>query len=251
MATEHSRVLVVQHEDQCPPGWFGRWLEDAGCVLDVRRPYAGVELPRDLHGHAGLLVLGGHMGAYDDARFGWLTRVKELVRHAATDGVPTLGICLGHQLVAVALGGSVTVNPRGQQLGVLPIGWRDEPDELFASLPRVGIQWNDDVVDSLPEGAVVLAGTEAGELQVVRFAPTVWGVQAHPEADCRIVEPWAEHDRARQGDAAIDAALVEVVQAEPELLADWQRVAASLARHFAERARRHGGARPGAELPAS
>lgn len=224
-------MLVVQHEEECPPAWFGRWLVEAGCRLDVRRPYVpGEQLPGDLDGYDGLLVLGGHMGAYDDADFPWLTQVKSLVREAAADRVPVFGICLGHQLVTVALGGSVVVNPRGQQLGILPVGWCDQADEVLGSRPSAGVQWNNDVVDRLPDGAVVLAATPAGELQAARFAPSVWGVQLHPEADSAVVAPWAEQDRAEHGDVRIDLALAEVRAAEPELLEQWREVATAFAR---------------------
>lgn len=226
---ERRRLLVVQHEEQCPPAWFGRWLGDAGCDLDVRRPYAGSPLPADLGNHDAMLVLGGHMGAYDDRQFPWLTQVKALVREAVDTAVPTFGICLGHQLITVALGGTVVVNPRGQQIGVLPIGWGEEPDELLGGAPGIGIQWNNDVVQDLPDGAVALARTPAGELQAARFAPAVWGVQAHPEADRHVVQPWADEDRRHQGDAVVDAALGEVEAAEAELLAGWEKVAAGFA----------------------
>lgn len=227
--TSRPQLLVVQHDDECPSAWFGTWLCEAGCELDVRRPYLGQSLPADLTGHDGLLVLGGPMGANDDAQFGWLTRTKELIREAAADGVPTLGICLGHQLAAVALGGSVVVNPRGQQLGVLDIGWTATADDLLASRPATGIQWNNDIVDRVPDGTVVLARTGAGELQAARFAPQLWGVQLHPEADTAVLKPWADHDRAIQGAGTIDAALAKVEEALPGLMAAWRPVAVRFA----------------------
>jgi len=220
------RILVVQHEEQCPPAWFGLWLAEAGCALDVRRPDLGESLPDDLCEHDGLLVLGGHMGANDDASYPWLGGVKTLVREAAAGGVPTLGICLGHQLIAVALGGEVIVNPLGQQLGVLEIGWSDP---LLGERPARGIQWNNDIVDRLPAGAIALARTPRGELQAARFADAVWGVQPHPEADVAVVTPWADADRATQGDAIIDAAQADVEAAVPEMHAEW----AAVARRFA------------------
>ena len=88
-------LLVVEHEAQCPPGWMGEWLREAGAEIDVRRPYAGDVLPGDLAGHSGMLVLGGEMGAYDDADHAWLADVKRLASAAVHDGTPVLGICLG------------------------------------------------------------------------------------------------------------------------------------------------------------
>lgn len=227
------RILVVQHEDECPPAWFGRWLADAGAALDVRRPYDGDPLPADLSGHDGLLVLGGHMGANDDARYGWLAHVKALVRDAADSRIPALGICLGHQLAAVALGGSVVRNPRGQQLGLTDLGWLDgagdDPLVREAGMPRRGVQWNNDVVDRLPEGAVPLARTDDGELQAARFASTVWGVQLHPEADERVVAPWAANDRELYPEGVVDAAVQAIADAHDELEAAWRPLAEAFA----------------------
>jgi len=238
-----SPLLVVEHEKDCPPGWMGEWLEDAGVVLDVRRPYAGDALPEDLTGHAGLLVLGGDMGADDDATHPWLTRVKVLIRSAADTRVPTLGICLGHQLCAVALGGVVIPNPHGRQVGVLDVGWTEAAarDRLVAGLPRPagGVQWNSDIVVDVPEGTVSLASTPTGELQAARFAPTVWGVQWHPEVGEEILELWAEHGR---DDAAargidLDACIRDVAQATPRLRETWALLADGFAVLLREGAR--------------
>jgi GMP synthase (glutamine-hydrolysing) len=227
-------VLVVQHEDDCPPAWFGEWLLAAGCTVDVRRPYAGDDLPTDLTTHDALLVLGGPMGAYDDDQHPWLRDTKELIREAAGAGVPTLGICLGHQLCAVALGGHVVRNPRGQQIGLVATGWLElaTADPLVGTLTDVqrGVQWNDDVVDRLPDGAELLAETGAGEVQVARFAPTVWGVQLHPEADDRVLAPWAAEDTRRYDDDRIERGLAEVASARAELERAWRPLAESLVR---------------------
>ncbi len=229
-------LLVVEHEAQCPPGWMGEWLAEAGVALDVRRPYDGDALPEDLSRHAGMLVLGGSMAAGDDASYPWLTRTKELIRAAAAGGRPTLGICLGHQLAAVALGGEVAPNPGGQQIGVLDVGWTTAAgqDVLFGPLsgPARAVQWNNDVVTRLPDGATVLASTPAGELQAARFAPALWGVQWHPEAGEEIIRPWAEDDRdhALERGVDVDAYVAEVAAAREEQRATWRGLATGLAR---------------------
>jgi GMP synthase (glutamine-hydrolysing) len=232
------RILVVEHQASCPPALVGEWLVEAGCVLDVCRPWAGDALPDapGLTSYDGMLVLGGEMNAYDDDRHLWLGPLKELLRAAAEGGLPTLGICLGHQLTAVALGGRVEVNPRGQAVGLHDVGWNDAApgDPLVADLasPRRGVQWNGDIVTRLPEGAQALASSPEGDLQVARFAESAWGVQLHPEADELIVRAWAEGDRDDHLERGIDqeAVIGAIAAARGELDRAWRPLAQSFAR---------------------
>lgn len=230
------RISVIEHDIFCPPGLLGQWLVEAGAVLDVRRPYAGDPLPVFDGPDAadGLVVLGGPMDAWDDEHHAWLEPTRELIREASRRGVPTLGVCLGHQLCALALGGMVGRSPRGQQTGLMPIGWQEEAmgDRLLGALaqrvePSRGVQWNDDLVLALPSGAVVLAQTSAGDLQAARFADTVWGVQWHPEVDERLVAPWAEKDEARHAARNLDQAalLRQIADARAELETTWRPLA--------------------------
>lgn len=224
-------VLVVQHDDECPPAWVGDWLTAAGCAVDVRRPYAAEPLPGTVTGHDAMVVLGGPMGANAD-QHAWIPATRELIREAAAEQVPTLGICLGHQLCAVAMGGEVGRNPLGQQLGLIETGWLPAAaaDPLLGPLigTRSGVQWNDDIVLRLPEGATLLAETPAGEPQAARFAATVWGVQMHPEADAQVIARWAEEDRGRYHDDRVDVALAAVAAARDELEHGWRPLAESL-----------------------
>ena len=185
-----------------------------------------------------MLVLGGEMGAYDDRAHPWLADVRDLVLDAVDEDTPVLGICLGHQLAAVALGGVVGPNPLGQQIGVLDVGWTDQAheDRLVGGLvargtPAPAVQWNNDVVTRLPAGAVDLARTGRGEIQAARLAPAVWGVQWHPEAGGEIIRAWVDHDRedAAERGADLDAYLDEVVAAREDLRATWRLLADAFA----------------------
>ena len=226
------RVLVVQHQEDCPPALVGRWLLEAGCVVDIRRPFdGGLPLPLTLADHEAVLLLGGSMGANDDDSHPWLTSAKELVRVAAAERKPLLGICLGHQLAAVALGGAVEVNPAGRQFGVLPMGWTDPAtdDPVLGSRPEHVIHWNNDVVTDLPRRSTVLAQAPDGSVQAARFSETVWGVQAHPEVDEAIVARWAADERDEIGSELVDRQLEEMTSRGPELAAAWQPVAKAFA----------------------
>lgn len=229
------RVLVVEHQATCPPALFGEWLAEAGARLEVCRPWAGEALP-DLTSYDGVLVLGGEMGAHDDEAHHWLAPLKQRLRDAARTGVPLLGICLGHQLLAVALGGDVARNPRGQAVGLLAQGWTaDAAEDPLTGGLRLGtraIQWNNDVVTELPPGSTVLARSAEGDVQVARFAPGAWGVQSHPEADLAVVRAWAEGDRADHLERGIDqeAVLAGIDAARSELDEGWR----PLAHRFAE-----------------
>jgi GMP synthase (glutamine-hydrolysing) len=228
------RLLVVQHEDDDPPALFGTWLTAAGVVLDVRRCHADDSLPPTLDGYDGLLVMGGEMGAYDDAAFRWLSPTKDLIREAVHTGVCLLGICLGHQLAAVALGGTVETNPAGRQLGVLPLGWlpASATDPVLSTRPASAIHWNSDVVTVLPADAAALATAPDDTVQAARFAPTVWGLQSHPEVDDEIVALWAEDERDEIGAEVMDSALGQMRAAAEELQRAWRPVLMAFAREI-------------------
>ena len=227
------RILVVEHEESCPPHLVGTWLVEAGCTLEVCRPYAGDALPA-LTSYDGVLVLGGEMGANDDT-VAWLPPLKAALRGAVEAGTPLLGICLGHQLIAVALGGEVSPNPHGQTVGLTDVVWAEaatDDDWVGARTgEEVAIHWNNDVVTRLPEGAVVLARSPGGEVQVARFGPRAWGIQAHPEVDADIVRHWAvtERDEHVSLGRDPDAVLAAIEDAGAALVAHWQPLTARFA----------------------
>ncbi len=191
-------LLIVQHEDDDPPGPLGDWLVAAGLELDVRRPYAGVALPEDLSGHSGLLVLGGAMGAHEDAVAPWLPQVRALLRRAVADEVPTLGICLGAQLLALAMGGRVRPGADGPELGAQLVAKRGiaSTDPLVGPMPITPdvLQWHYDVITELPAGAIQLFSSPVYDIQAFRIGRLAWGFQFHIETTPELVRQWAEHD---------------------------------------------------------
>lgn len=196
------RVLVVQHQDSCPPARVGEWLRAKGVTLHLLRPDRGEQVPADLAsvGADGLVVLGGEMGATDDERAPWLPATRDLVARSAQERAPVLGVCLGHQLASVALGGRVARHPGGRTLGIRGVERAGDAgdDPLAAALPASTVvpQWNDDVVLHPPPGSRTLATNDRGDVALARLAETVWGTQGHPEATREVVAGWAGSDVA-------------------------------------------------------
>ena len=186
-----TRLLVVQHEPSCPPGLLATAAAATGVRLQlVEAPRAPVPAPRD--GADGRVVRGGEMDADETDAYPHLARTMELVRAAAARSVPTLGICLGAQLAAAALGGRAYPGPAGEELGWTKVeltgagrgdpvtGGRYEPVERF--------EWHHDTFDP-PPGATLLAGGAVYPSQAFRLGSVV-AVQFHPEVDGPLLAGW-------------------------------------------------------------
>ncbi len=223
------RLLAVQHEDEAPLAWLGQWWAERGIGLDVVRADLGEAVPARVE-QDGLVVLGGYMGATDDAHVPWLAPTRDLIRATVEDGIPVLGVCLGHQLMAVALGGEVRRNPAGRLLGLLPVALTEEgrTDPLLSGSEGLrAIHYNEDVVTVAPHGAAVLATAPDGTIQALRFAERAWGVQFHPEISPELFDRWLHSETGETGSLGATAQAVadEVAGAGTELRRAWQPMA--------------------------
>ncbi|MGH8940471.1 MAG: type 1 glutamine amidotransferase [Actinomycetes bacterium] len=240
------RVLVVQHEKETGPGWWGDWLADAGLALDVRHPYAGDEMP-PVTSYAGVVVLGGAMGPADDGACAWLPATRALLADAVAAGVPTFGICLGAELLVVACGGTVRRGEAGPELGVLDI----EPlpaaaaDAVLGVLPSTArvLQWHWEEMVSLPPGGVELAASAVYRTQAFRLGDAAWGVQGHPEVTPAIAATWARDDSPLLVAAGRrpEELLAELESAQQALATTWRPVAAAFAAVVHDKAVLHRG----------
>jgi len=227
-----ARLLVVQHEPDAPPAWLGEWWTTLGLELDVVRGDLGepvAERWADVAGAPdGLVVLGGAMGANDDALAPWLAPTRALLADAVALGVPTLAVCLGHQLAAVALGGTVDRNPAGRTSGLVPVRLTGAAasDPLLSGVDGLpAIHYNDDVVLEVPSGATVLATLPDGRPQALRFGPAAWGVQFHPETSPEVFGAWLRWDSPDGLTPGQEALLAEVTEAREALRTAWQPLA--------------------------
>jgi GMP synthase-like glutamine amidotransferase len=187
-----ARALIVQHSAVEGLGWLQEWLPAAGVDVHPIHPYLGHRVPPSVEGDA-LIVLGGPMGALEDDVAPWLPSVRSLLTTAVDDGVPTMGICLGAQLLAAACGGTVVTGAAGPELGLGEVTV-DVGDDLLVAGELPVVQWHFDTVSELPKDATLLASSDRYEVQAFRVGEVAWGLQFHIEATTAMVAEWAAND---------------------------------------------------------
>ena len=167
-------------------GGFPHWIRVAAGLEAGETVVANVERGDALpgrEGFAGVIVSGSAAMVTD--RADWSERSAEWLREAAHEGLPLLGICYGHQLLAHALGGEVGDNPAGREMGTIELELHEQAahDPLFAGLPAQfpAQATHLQTVLRAPEGATVLARSSQDDCHAFRWGERAWGLQFHPE----------------------------------------------------------------------
>jgi GMP synthase (glutamine-hydrolysing) len=230
-------VLALVHQDDAPAGTFADVVREHGHSLTVRS-FAQGDPPRagaaDRFG--AVMIFGGSMQVDQDDRHPWLEDERALVRGLIDAEVPTLGVCLGAQLVAQTAG--ARVGP-----AIVPeVGWHPvtltavgQDDPLLGAGPhRFTAYQGHSYGFGLPPGAAPLAHGNGDALQAYRVGAAAWGLQFHPEVTWEIVEPWIAKHAAR-GDVPDEPALREETRVN---LPRWQAFGRALCGRFLEVAAR-------------
>ena len=177
------RIHFLQHVPFEGPAGIGDWAARKGHSVTTTPLFENVDLP-DQPDFDWLIVMGGPMGIHDEADYPWLVREKDFLREAIAGGKIVVGVCLGAQLIADALGARVYRNQQ-KEIGWFPIELteRGQASRLFVFLPHrfEVFHWHGDTFD-LPEGAVHLARSEVCEQQAFLYDERVLGLQFHLES---------------------------------------------------------------------
>lgn len=188
------KLLVFQHIDCEHPGSLRAHLGEAGISWDAVELDAGEPIP-DLNEYDVLWVMGGPMDVWDIEENPWLIAEKAAIRTWVREmKKPYLGLCLGHQLLADALGG--TCGPqRPPEIGVCDITLTEagRNDPLFKGLPtqQKCLQWHSVRIAQTPEDAIILASSDICPVQAMRIGSNVWSMQYHVEVEPDTVDNWA------------------------------------------------------------
>lgn len=226
--------VVLQHADHEGPGSIAAVLGEAGIRFEVLRPDRGhvVPLPDDV---GGVVALGGPMTADDDTK-PWLADERALLAGVVAAGSPVLGVCLGAQQLAMALGAELVVggDDAEAEIGltsvVLTAAGRLDPvlgPELggLADPSVACVQWHRDTF-TLPEGAAHLAASRRFPHQAFRVGPRVYGFQFHVEIDGPLVDRWRLP--LRRAGADLDGPrLAEAMAVGPRIVRRFVAVAAA------------------------
>jgi GMP synthase-like glutamine amidotransferase len=219
---------------------LGDWLVGGGLELVTVRPHAGEALPQTPDGYAALVVMGGEQDAYPapDGTPGapWFPELERLLRKAVRQRVPTLGVCLGGQLLATALGGTVERSPAGPEIGAKLVARRDvaDNDPVFARVPFAPdvFHWHFDEITELPVGAVLLAASTNYPNQAFRHGDAAWGLQFHIECDIEMLAGWATDNLDVLAELGQDP--IELLEACDAVMADVEEVWRPFAERFAQ-----------------
>jgi len=179
-----AKIYVLQHHPVENLGSIADALEGNALAWQYVHVNDGQPVPASMKGAGGLIVMGGPMGVYQTDRYPWLRDEMRLINDAMKLNLPVLGVCLGAQILAAALGAKVERNPNGREIGWHPIRLSDsaKDDRLLRDLPptMTPFHWHGDIFD-LPPGAVSLASSDKTPCQAFRHGDKVYGFQFHFE----------------------------------------------------------------------
>ena len=187
------RLLVLQHIDCEHPAQLRHFLASDGVDWTAVELDEGEPIP-PLEGFDAMWVMGGPMDVWDVDEHPWLLEEKAAIRRWVADlGRPFLGICLGHQLLADALGGRCG-HQQPPEIGVLEVALTPEgrKDPIFFEMPTIqrALQWHSVKVVEPPPEAVVLASSDLCPIQAMRVGRHAWSMQYHVEVESDTVPTW-------------------------------------------------------------
>ena len=191
-----KKVLAIRHAKERRDDRVSAWMEENDVEIHVAIPASGAPLPRNKANYDALVVYGGVQSANDGSSRPYIDHELDYIADWATSGRPVLGICLGAQMLAKSLGGTVMPRSDGRfEIGfnrVVPL----EESDGFLKQPSYFYQWHGEGF-TIPQDGVRLAGGEVFPNQAFRYGQRAYGVQFHPEVTLEIMREWLSYNEGK------------------------------------------------------
>lgn len=233
--------LVFQHIECEHPGIFRDLMEADSVNWEAVQLDQGEQI-KNMEEYDALIVMGGPMDVWHQQQYPWLNAEIDAISEWVKSGKPYLGFCLGHQLLAIALGGRVGP-AETPEIGVLPViltnhgraHWffKDCPDQIKS------LQWHSAEITELPDGAEILAASDACHVNAMSWGDCAVSVQFHVELTDDTVTEWGQVPAYAQAleSALGEGALQNMKQAADASMLNFNQISSTLYRNFSQRVR--------------
>ena len=219
-----TKVWVLQHVNCETLGTITDALQAVGIRHEYVRAFKGEPVPKEMGDGAGLIVMGGPMGVYEQNSHPFLADEMRLIEKALSEQKPILGVCLGSQLLAATLGAAVTKGER-KEIGWYPVALTDacKSDPLWKGIesPFTAYHWHGDIFD-LPHEAVSLASSALTKHQAFRYGHGAYGFLFHMEVTPTIIQDMVETFQNELLQAKVDGE--EILRKAPNHLPQLQAI---------------------------
>ena len=205
----NPQFLFIQHDASCPPELGAKALQLRGIDFQVtyaNYPNAFKYITPSMF--KGIVVLGGHQGAYEDDKYPWFKELKSFLKDALAENIPILGLCLGAQFLAGVIGGDNFVGTKGSEFGYYDIKYTSDAqnDEFCSYIRKNGLDktmpYTHGDTFTLPKcgyyqtrkgeriDVKLLGMTKTPYIAMFKVGELSYGIQAHPEADYELHDIW-------------------------------------------------------------
>ncbi len=220
------KVLIIKHTEREGPGLIEEFLIERDLPFQILDLSLVPTLPKP-DGFSHIIVLGGPMNVYEEERYPFLKTEDLFLKEAIQRGRTILGVCLGAQLIAKALGVKVFKAPL-KEIGWYEVILTDEglKDPLFSLFPRrfSVFQWHEDTFE-LPQRAKLLVTSATVPHQAFRYGETIYGIQFHLEMTAEMVQTWLEEDE-------LEVQKSEILRQTEKEIERYQRRGMKFLKHF-------------------